>query len=186
MTIDEIFTNIAKKMVEGLMFHSQLHDYFLFLGLEGYAESQKYHYFEESANYKRMGCYYLKHFNKIIAESGFTNPRVIPENWAKYTRMDVNMATRKTAIQTGFERWINWEKEVKTSYEQMYNELVALKEIAAAAELQHYIQDVDFELASANQKFLELRSIDFNITDIIDEQECYYKKYKKKLREIKL
>lgn len=186
MTIDEVFTGIGRKMVEGLMFHSQLHDYFLFLGLKGYAESHKYHYFEESCNYKRMGCYYLKHFNKIIAEAGFTAPKVIPEGWGKYTRDDVNISTRKSGIATGFDRWITWEKEVKKYYEQMYKELINMDEVAAAAELLHYIQDVDGELAAAHQKMLELKAIDYNISDIIDEQEEYYKCYKKKLKELEL
>ena len=35
MTVEEIFSDLSKHMIEGLMAHSQLSDYFGFLGLEG-------------------------------------------------------------------------------------------------------------------------------------------------------
>ena len=36
MTIDEIFSLMAEHMVEGLMTHAQLADFYNFLGLKGY------------------------------------------------------------------------------------------------------------------------------------------------------
>lgn len=184
MTIDEIFTTIGQKMVEGLMFHSQLCDFFCFLGLKGYSKCQKYHYFEESCNYKKLGNYYLTHYGKIILEEGFNNPKVIPENWVKYTRADVNTATRKNSVQSGFEKWVNWETDVKKTYEMLYDELIGLGEVAAGAEVKKYIEDVDEELANATQKWLELRATDWDISLIIDEQDDYYKKYSKKMKEV--
>lgn len=184
MTIDEIFTTIGRTMVEGLMFHSQLCDYFCFLGLKGYSKCQKYHYFEESCNYKKLGHYYLKHFGKIILEEGFNNPKVIPETWIKYTRADVNMQIRKSSIQNGFEKWVHWETDVKKTYESMYNELIKLNETAAALELKKYLEDVDEELAKATQKWLELKATDWDISLIMEEQKDYYKKYSKKIKEV--
>ena len=62
MTVQEVFSNLGQRMVEGLMTHSQMVDYFNFLGLKGYAKCHKYHYFEENANYKRVGDYFIKHY----------------------------------------------------------------------------------------------------------------------------
>jgi hypothetical protein len=63
---------------------------------------------------------------------------------------------------------------------------VQLGEVAGAEELKKYITDVDYELAEAEEMHLELAAIDFDIDDIIVEQDVIYKKYKKKLKEIKL
>ena len=71
MTVDQIFSEVSAHMIEGLMIHSQLSDYFNFLGLKGYAKCHKYHFFEESCNYKKLSWYYLTHYNKIIAEKPF-------------------------------------------------------------------------------------------------------------------
>ena len=185
MSIDEIFSEISAHMIEGLMTHSQLSDYFAFIGLDGYQMCHKYHYFEENNNYKQLSDYYLHHYNKIIIEKPFKNPSIIPEDWYQYNRQDVNIQTRKAAIQAGMARWIEWEKDTKNLYEMLYQELISLNAISAALEIDKYIKDVDNELSEACQKQLELASIDYNISDIIQEQPEYKKKYKKKLKEIK-
>ena len=186
MTIDQIFSEVSAHMIEGLMIHSQLSDYFNFLGLKGYAKCHKYHFFEESCNYKKLNWYYLTHYNKLVEENPFKNPGIIPENWYQYTRQEVSIGTKKDALQEGFNKWIKWESETKELYENMYKQLITLGEIAGAKILEQYIIDVDNELAEAKQKHLELKAIGFDLSDIIQEQDSEYKKYNKKLREIDL
>lgn len=186
MTVEEIFSQLAAHMIKGLMIHSQMSDYYGFLGLKGYQECHKYHYFAENANYKRIANYYLKHYDKLVLDLPFENPDVIPESWFKYTRHNVNENTRKSAIQAGIEKWVDWETQTKKLYEYYYQELCGLGEIAAAMEIRKYIKDVDEELATAYQKHLELKAIDFDINVIMEKQEEKYRKYKKKLKEINL
>jgi len=184
MTIEEIFSTISEHMIEGLMIHSQLSDYFAFIGLDGYQECHKYHYFEENSNYKKIGDYYVHHYNKLIIERPFKNPSVIPEAWYAHSRQDISIPTRKVSIQTAMERWVSWETNTKKLYESLYQELINLNEIASAEELSKYIKDVDKELKEACQKHLELTAIDYDILDIIAEQKEFKKKYRKKLKEI--
>ena len=186
MTIEEIFNQISYHMIEGLMIHSQLTDYFGFLGFEGYQQCHLYHYFEESSNYKKLGNYLLKHCNRLLAEDRIANPNIIPADWVQYYRQQVTNTVRKTALQSGIEKWVNWEKETKKLYEKFYNELIAGTEVGAAKELAKYIKDVDYELAEAEQELLKLQSIDFSITDVMLEQKDIKKEYSKKLKEIKL
>ena len=80
MTTADIFSQVAQRMIEGLMTHSQLADYFGFLGLEGYQKCHVYHYFDENKNYKCVANYYLKHYNKLLLDMPFKNPNVIPED----------------------------------------------------------------------------------------------------------
>ena len=68
----------------------------------------------------------------------------------------------------------------------MYKELINNNEIAAATELKKYIEDVDNELAHAQQKHLEDKTIDFDIFEIMSKQDEIYKKYCKKIKEIDL
>ena len=186
MTIEEIFSQIAAHMVEGLMMHSQMSDYFGFLGLKGYQECHKYHYFEENCNYRKISNYYLCHYNKLILEGSAKNPNIIPESWYKYTRQDVNTPTRKSSIQTGFEKWIKWERDTKKLYEKFYQELMILNEVASAIELKKYIVDVDYELAEAIQKELELKAIDYDMSLIVDLQKEKYEEYADKIKEVNL
>lgn len=186
MKVDEIFASISQRMIEGLMTHSQLADYFGFLGLEGYQQCHLYHFFEENNNYKKLSKYYLKHYSKILIEMPFQNPKIIPEDWWQYTREQVTEPVRKNAIQAGFERWVKWEKDTKKFYEQSYANLTSLGENAAAAELQKYIIDVDYELAEATQYLITLSAIDYSVKDIMLDQEKKRKEYCKKVKEIEL
>ena len=186
MTVQEVFSNLGQRMVEGLMTHSQMVDYFNFLGLKGYAKCHKYHYFEENANYKRVGDYFIKHYNKLILDLPVDNPHVIPEPWFQHSRPDVSKETRKTYIKAGWEKWVAWEKESKAFYEKMYQELMNMGEVAAAAYVGTVVDDVSDELAAAEQKWLELSAIDYDIVSIMEEQQSYCNKYNKKLKEIKL
>jgi len=186
MTIDEIFSILNEHMIEGLMTHSQLSDYFGFLGLDGYQMCHKYHYFEENCNYKKLGDYYLHHYNKIIIEKPFKNPSVIPENWYQYSRQDVNPNTRKNAIQVGMDKWVKWEQDTKKLYEALYQEAMKINEVSAAQEIKKYVIDVDEELAYACQRNLELNAMEYSVVDIILQQEDIKQKYQEKLEDLEL
>jgi len=186
MTVDEIFSQIGQRMVEGLMAHSQLADYYNFLGLRGFYRCHKYHYFIENKNYKCVSDYYMKHYNKLLAERRFSNPNIIPENWYKYSRLDVTNANRKGFVQAGIEKWVNWEFDTKKLYEAYYKDLLDMGEEAAAIEVAKYLKDVDEELAEAWQKNLELKCVDYDINQIMDMQPRLHDKYKKKLKRLKL
>ena len=186
MTVEEIFNEIGKHMIEGVMFHSQMSDYYGFLGLEGNQLCHKYHYYCENKNYKKFCDYYLKHYGRLIIDRGSQNPGVIPENWFNYKRKDVDVNTRKNAVQAGMEKWVGWEQTTKKMYESYYRELMNINEVAAAEELKKYIRDVDKEVASAEQSWLEEIATDFNINNIMDDQWWKRDKYKKKIKEIEL
>ena len=207
MQTNEIFGQVSNRMIEGLMTHSQLADYFGFIGLEGFQHCHLYHFFEENCNYKKIAQYYLKHYSKILIEKPFKNPNIIPQDWWQYTiliekpfknpniipqdwwqytREQVNNEVRKNAIQIGFEKWVNWEKETKKFYESHYQNLVRENEIASAEELSKYIIDVDYELAEAEQIQIKLKGMDYSVLDIMLEQEDIKKRYEKKMKEIKI
>lgn len=182
MTVDEIFSNINAHMIEGLMVHSQMSDYYNFLGLEGYHKCHEYHFFKESHSFKKLNDYYFKHFNKIIMEMPTNNPNVIPQDWYKYNRQQVDVATRKNAIASATAKWVTWEKDTKVMYEKMYQELMLQDAISTAIFIKELIKDVDEEHAIACQKHLELKSIDYNISDIMMEQKEIKHKYNKKIK----
>ena len=184
MTVDEIFSQVAGHMTEGLMVQAQMAHYYDFLGLKGYSQCHLYHFIDENSNYIKLTHYFIKHYNKIPVETTFSNPGIVPSDWYSYTRQNVNDSVRKTSVEAGFKKWVDWEKKTKQMYQQYYNELVALGEYAAAEELKKYVVDVSEELADAEQKELTLKADNYNMSDIITEQYYLYDKYKEKMKEI--
>jgi hypothetical protein len=184
MTIEEVFAQIGQHMIKGLMVHTQLSDYFNFLGLTGYHKCHEYHYYEESINYRKISNYYLEHYDKFITDFHVSNPQMIPEKWYQYSRQQVDPSTRNSAIQAGFEKWIKWETETLKLYQDLYKELLNMNEIAAASEINYYIDDVNKELSKAQQKYLELKMVNFDIAVVVDEQQYLTKQYIKKMGEL--
>ena len=170
MTAEEIFSKISVTMIEGLMFHAQMAEYYMFLGLPGYSKCHKEHYLEESCSFSKINCYYIKKFNKLLPEARAEDPEAIPAGWRKYSRTDVDMNTKRNAVKSGIEKWVAWESKVLKIYEQMYQEAIEIGEIAAACEIKKLIKDVAHELEKAQQYHLNRRSTDYDMSYIVEEQ----------------
>lgn len=183
MTVEEIFSKISQHMVQGLMIHSEMSDYYNFLGLEGYSKCHLYHYHKESIGYKDLNDYFIKNYNKIIPESRNENPPIIPQDWYKYNRQQVDNATRKNSIQNGIVKWVNWEEETKTLLQQMHQELMAINDVVGAMKVKEMLKEANKEHSHAYQKMIELKAMDYDMGVIMSEQdelsECYCKKIKK-------
>ena len=68
----------------------------------------------------------------MISEQIPDTSSVIPQSWYRYSRFDVDINTKKNAIQTGINKWVNWERDTKKFYESMYKELINIGEVDAA------------------------------------------------------
>lgn len=181
MTVEEIFSKLAAHMVKGLMIHDQMGNAYGFLNLCGYQKCHEYHYFMESKNYKCLQNYYLEHYNKIIPEEKVENPDIIPENWYKHIKSDVDTNTKRSSVKDMIKRWVDWETETKTNLQVFYKELYDMGEICSALKIATFLKDVDKELKSAQKKYLNLEAVGYDISDIVKEQDKLYKKYEEKL-----
>lgn len=170
MTIEEIFQKLSAHMKVGLILHDHIANAFSFLNLQGYSKDHEQHFFEESKNYRHLQNYYLGHYHKLIADNPIEKSQVIPISWYKYTRMDVDINTKRTAIKDLIKKWVDWEKETKDLLETSYKELYELGEIAAAIEIQTFICDVDDELRQAQELQINLESMNYDMPQIIAEQ----------------
>ena len=170
MTCEEIFSTLIDHMVKGLMVHEQLANYYDFLGLPCYSKCHDEHYCKESKMYRKMYHYYITTYNKLLPETRFSSPDVIPQAWVKYTRQEVDLKTKQNAVQKGLEIWLSWEHDTLKLYKSLYAELFKLNEIASAEKLTHLICKVQKEISEAEQYHLNKTATGFDMVYIIDEQ----------------
>lgn len=182
MTCEEIFTKLAEHQINGMMVHEQLANYYDFLGLPGYRNCHEYHFMAESCTYRKICRYYVNHYNKLIPVTEFDTPEVVPESWYKYNRQDVDISTKKNAIKSGLEEWVDWETETKKLYSDMYKEAIENGSIDAADFIQGLVADVSNELKKATMYWLNKEAINYDMSVIISEQKEKSDKYKAKLR----
>lgn len=181
MTIEEIFTKLAEHMLQGIMIHEQVANCYGFLSLKGYEKCHEYHYYSELCNYRCLYKYSLKYCGKLIKIGELKDPGIINANWYKYTRGEVDVNTKRTAVRDLVKHWVEWEKSTKTLLETSCKELYELGEIAAAQKIYCFLKDVTHELAHAENKRINLETSGYDIGTILGEQEHLYHKYKEKL-----
>ena len=184
MTVEEIFKNLSTHMIKGVMIHEQMANYYDFLNLHGYKRCHEYHMMKEMCSHRSLCRYYINHYNKLIPEDEFDTPAFIPESWYSHVRQDVDTATIKTSVKTGLVKWVEWERDTKALYQQMYSELIALNEIASAMKVKEFICDVDCELKKAERYLLSKEAVGYDIVMIVSEQKDKHDKYKKKLENV--
>lgn len=182
MTIEEIFSKLSAHMVKGLMIHDKIAQAYNFLNLKGYKKCHEYHYFSESYNYKCLQNYYLEQYRKLIPEEKFEEPEIIPAKWYAYSKEDVDTNTKRNAVKEMMKMWVDWEQETKKTLESSYKELYEMGEICAAKKISKFLADVDMELKSARNKYINLETIGYDITAIVKEQKDLHKKYEKKIK----
>ena len=180
MTIEDIFTKICTHMAEGIQYHDEMKKAYSFLGFFGYSAEQEKHYNEELQNYNKLIKYYMMHYFKLLKIDDIPKPTIIPETWYKYSAQAVDIATKRKSIKELMTKWIQWEKDTKKLYEEMYYELTNLREVAAIIKIEKLIKDVDEELSEAEQQLLNLEAIGYDLTLIIDWQSKLQKKYRDK------
>ena len=181
--VNEVFAAIAAHKKKGVMIHKAMMEAYDFLSLKGYKKWQEYHFLEEQQEYMELCHYYMEHYYMLLkaAESDETID-IIPASWYRHVQQDVDTTTRRNAIKDMMQKWITWETETRKFLSEQYAALVALGEIAAADYIRESIIEVDKELKNASQKFLELETCNYDIVEIVDQQEPYFRKYSKKIK----
>ncbi len=184
MELQEIFAKIRTHMLEGLVFHDEMSRYYDFLGLKGYCKCHLYHYAEENIGYKKLSFYFMAHYNKFIPIGDMKRPDVIPSNWYSATRFDVDKGTLRSGVETGMQKWVDWEEKTMALYKDMYKALMDAGEVSAARTVGRYLEDVENELLHAKNKKLFLDRSNYDLSTIMGEQEGLCEKYMNKLKQL--
>lgn len=180
MAISDIFAGLNARLIEGMMFHDKMANYFDFLGLMGYKRMHEYHFLCESAEMRGLNRYYTNHYNRLIPDVALSAPKLIPAVWYDHSRTDVESATKKTAVKTAMEQWSEWEHETKKLYEKAYCDLCDLGEIAAACKVRGMVQDVDQECKYADRLCIELSGMEYDMPTITSMQDKLHAEFAEK------
>lgn len=183
MTEKEIFTEARATMIEGMMIHEQLANYYDFLGMKGYKRMHEYQFVKESMMLRKLSRYYINHVGGLIPDKQVDDPKAIPDDWYNHIRDDVTMDVKKSAVRTAMTKWVAWEKKVKELMESAHKDLV-MEGKASAMKIEKFLRDVDKELKCAHRKMLDLQSVDFDMVYIMSMQDEIHDKYKNKIKEV--
>ena len=166
-----VFSVIRSHMLEGLMFHDQMYNAFLFLRLYEFAKDHKNHYKEENKSFKKLNKYYITHRNMLIEEINPNISSIIPQDLYKKTRFDIDNNEFQKHVAYLIDEWVDWERKTKELYTEGYNKLVESGFAAESEFIMKLVKDVDNELAVAESLQLELEAMKYDVIEIMKMNE---------------
>ena len=185
MKVHDILDELATHMIHGMMVHEQLMNCYRFLSLPGYARLHEYRYKDETEGYIRFTEFVTNHFDTLVKPNKVEDPGIVPVAWYSIIRPEVSFDIRRESVSTGLSEWIDWEKDTLHLYEDACQELFKLGDMVAYNFVNKYVDDTFKELIYAKNEQLSKKSMNYDMTSIIEEQDTYDKFYKKKLRKLK-
>lgn len=184
MPIIDVFAKVSDHLIDGMMMHEQMADYYDFLGLEGFARLHEYHFLCETISMRRIHRYFIDHCNQLLPVANTKHLNVIPAAWSNFTWQAVESETKSKAVETGMHEWCEWERETKDLHAKSAKDLYDAGEVAAAGVIYELVRDVDDECEYADRLALKLNAVDYDMQVIVPMQYELHEKYKKKLHDI--
>lgn len=181
MPADDILAGLKARSLEGVMFHGRMREYFLYLGLRGYAAMHSFHETEERLGAEKLTDYFMAQNGSLIPDKALTAPDVIPAQWYRMRRQDTDAQWRRRAIRDGMTAWRDWEKSTAVSLKDMIFRLSSENEYGCCRLAERKLSDVESEIAGAEDMIFDLESIEYNLPTIIGRQPDIEKKYLTKI-----
>ena len=170
MTLKEIYTALANRMVGAMMIHSQLIQIFAFVDLLPDMRKQESQLQEETHGYSELNKYYIQHHHNILIADNPPQIDILNVSVFKKPTDELTPEDKMYIIKYGMKEWIEWERKSKILYEDSYRHLVDISEVASADFVSRFVRDVDLELKEAEKIFRVREGIDWDLSAIYDKQ----------------
>ena len=176
LSVDKIFKCIVKRNTEALMLHDKLCTYFNFLGLDGFSKYHEYRYFEESRNRIDTKKYYMKKYGKIIIDKDIDDVSIIPNDWEKYLKEEVQSQNKPKYIENAFKIFKNWEIETKEKYTKFAKWIFENGCLVDFEYILCLIDETDCEIEFAEKMIYKMKNMNYNIEYVDSFQHMLCKK----------
>lgn len=170
MTVHEIYTALANRMVGAMMIHSQLVQIFAFVDLLPDMRKQESQLQEETHGYSELNKYFIQHHHNVLVADNPPQVDILNLPILKNASNELSSEDKSRLIQYGLNEWINWERKSKILYEDSYRNLVEISEVASADFISRFIRDVDLELKEAEKLYRVREAVNWDLGTIYDKQ----------------
>ena len=170
MSIYEVFTTLANRMVGAMMIHTQLNQLFVFVDLIPDVRRQEQQLLDETHGYSELNKYYAQHHHGLLIADNPPQIDILNLNVFQKSTNELTPEDKMNLIQYGTKEWVEWEMESKEIYEDAYKNLLNISEVAAAEFVMRYVRDVDQELKDAKLLYRVRDGINWDLPTIYDKK----------------
>ena len=124
--------------------------------------------------------------NELIVETGHDKPDIIPVEWYKHTRMDIDDNVVAKYARMAIKTYREWEHETKEIYECVACIFMERGELCDYELINCYVKDVQHELKKIYRLCEELNDVGYDTVYIMEIQKRNHNEYKNKMRKIRV
>lgn len=176
MPAKDIFKKLATHQIAGVMFHTNMVEYFSYLNLPKFKWIQHNQAIEEYELLLSTLCYYTSEYGTTLDVSidANTTPSIIPADWYNVDTI-LDGDKKREYIREGFAKWLDWEKKTKALYTQLCNDMRTLETDGVHARyISRLVADVNEEIKNVRVDIAKLTSYDYDLLTI-DQMQTYKK-----------
>lgn len=186
MNEKDIFADVLRNVLEGLMFHNQMIMYFDYLGLTGFADLQRQRFKDENQEMVSLQRYYVECYGLIPNEANVEARNYIPPEWWEDDRTLITAERKREFVKFGIETWRDWEVKSKARYSKAYFDLDGVRDAGATERLGILVQHVERELRYVSGLMTKLRGCDYDMIAMVEMDRCVMKDYKRFMKGVRV
>lgn len=179
MSEKDIFADVLRNILEGLMFHNQMIMYFDYMGLTGLADLQRCRFRDENKEMMHLQRYFVECYGTVPNEANVEARNYIPMEWQSDDRALLRAEQKRDFVKFGIETWKDWEDKSKARYSKAYFDLSDVQDAGGTERLGLLVQSVEQELRYVSGLMDRLRGCDYDMIAVVELDRCAVKEYKK-------
>lgn len=166
----KIMECVAKRKLEGVMVHDALMDAFDVMNLKKFSRIHKYRAKSEFDELQKIKSYTILKYGYIPSTEGATiDDKSLFNFGQKYNRENLNTDSKKRIAAYLFEYIVEWESKTVEFLSKKYYELHNGGNIADALFVSKLISETNKELEGFIRTELELKDLNYEISELLDE-----------------
>lgn len=167
MNTNEYFSDMILKGKQSLLIHSQMSNYYGFLGLKRHQQIHNFLYWLETKRLMSINEYYLTKYNVPIEEKEISNPNVLPENWTNFESVEESKIFDVT--KEGFAIMESWDDLRISSLRNLYISLID-KDLQDSDFVKKILIEVEEEKRGMKDRYFSDSHLDYYISVLLDDQ----------------
>ena len=181
----DVIRVVVNNMIEGIMFHNQMIQYFEYLGLKGFSDLQKIRFEGENKDLVELQRYVIDTYGVVVGETNPDSRSYIPAEWGEELRERIDVDNRKDYVRFGIETWKYWEDKSKKVYGNAYFNLNDLRDAGGSERILKVVEGTEKELHFVYDLMCKLKGSEYDsvVVSLMDKDVVkMYEKFWKKER----
>lgn len=182
----EFLQEISNNYNTAVAVHRELADVFWFLGgcTHGYAMWNEYQLIDESLTQRKIKRYITSTYHTFIPDELPKSANIAEPLLNGKNRKTLKMEEMWRIIKEAFRFYREWEEQTLELYQQIAAKLASNGEISAFNFVGEIIKSVKIELDYITDKTIELNSMNWDMAQIVAEQDTLTERYEYLIRNL--